>query len=96
MSFCEIIAFSLGAFSIRNFNLRNLKGNGNAPSDSLSPVNRNLTHNDGQHQGVFPNAALSVSEVVSLACTRSCYGFICFVKFSWLCSEWKSAEYAPL
>ncbi len=34
-SFCEIDAFPLGVFSIRNFNLHNLKGNGNAPSDSL-------------------------------------------------------------
>ncbi len=30
-SFCEIDAFPLGVFSIFNFNLRNLKGNGNAP-----------------------------------------------------------------
>ncbi len=29
-SFCEIGAFPLGVFSIRNFNLYNLKGNGNA------------------------------------------------------------------
>ncbi len=34
-SFCEIDAFPLGVFSIRNFNLRNLKGNGNAPSKAL-------------------------------------------------------------
>ncbi len=27
----------LGVFSIRNFNLRNLKGNGNAPNVSISP-----------------------------------------------------------
>ncbi len=31
-SFCEIYTFQLGVFSIRNFYLRNLKGNGNAPS----------------------------------------------------------------
>ncbi len=30
-SFCEIDPFQLGVFSIRNFILRNLKGNGNAP-----------------------------------------------------------------
>ncbi len=35
-SFCEIDAFPLGVFSIRNFNLRNLKDNGNAPNDSFS------------------------------------------------------------
>ncbi len=29
--FCEIDAFPLGVFSVRNSNLRNLKGNGNAP-----------------------------------------------------------------
>ncbi len=28
-SFCEIDVFPLGVFSIFNFNLRNLKGNGN-------------------------------------------------------------------
>ncbi len=31
--FCEIDVFPLGVFSIRNFNLRNLKGNGNTVSD---------------------------------------------------------------
>ncbi len=35
-SFCEIDAFPLGVFSIRNFNLRNLKGNGNTPSNLRS------------------------------------------------------------
>ncbi len=34
-SFCEIDTFPLGIFSILNFNLRNLKGNGNAPSKAL-------------------------------------------------------------
>ncbi len=33
--FCEIDAFPLGVFSMRNFNLRNLKGNGNAPIDTM-------------------------------------------------------------
>ncbi len=31
-SFCEIYTFQLGVFSIHNFYLHNLKGNGNAPS----------------------------------------------------------------
>ncbi len=31
-SFCEIDAFPLGVFSIGNFNLRYLKGNGNTPN----------------------------------------------------------------
>ncbi len=31
--FCKIGAFPLGVFSIRDFNLHNLKGNGNAPID---------------------------------------------------------------
>ncbi len=30
-SFCEIDTFPLSIFPIRNFDLRNLKGNGNAP-----------------------------------------------------------------
>ncbi len=28
--FCEVDMFSLGVFSVRNFNLHSLKGNGNA------------------------------------------------------------------
>ncbi len=36
----EIDAFLLGVFSIRNCNLRNLKGNGNAPTDAdeINPI----------------------------------------------------------
>ncbi len=33
-SFCEIDAFPLNLFSIRNFNLCNLKGNGIVPTGS--------------------------------------------------------------
>ncbi len=32
VSFCKIDTFPLGVFSICDFNLRNLKGNGNAAS----------------------------------------------------------------
>ncbi len=37
--FCEIGAFPLGVFSIRDFNLHNLKGNGNASNDSCQCEN---------------------------------------------------------
>ncbi len=33
VSFCKIYVFTLGVFSIFNFNLRNLKGNGNAATE---------------------------------------------------------------
>ncbi len=38
-SFCEIDAFPLGVFSIRNFRLRNLKGNGNEPCGTMVYIN---------------------------------------------------------
>ncbi len=44
---CAIDAFPLGVFSIRNFNLCNLKGNGNTPtehSEERDRVSRALSH----------------------------------------------------
>ncbi len=41
---CEIDMFPLDVFSIRNFNLRNLKGNGNEPSVNLLSLQNNSTH----------------------------------------------------